>query len=140
MMEKPRPYTLPRSAILRGKGAFSEVFADGKGFRRGQIVIKYRLRQGERELRTGFVVRRGTGSAVKRNRLRRLLREAYRLARLRFEDTLPDGVALDLVILWSGTPEQALRPRLEEIRGDIDASLRKLSRILVEHGNATGQQ
>jgi ribonuclease P protein component len=139
-MDQPRPNTLPRSVILRGKGAFSEVFNDGKGFRRGQIVIKYHVSQAQKRIRTGFVVRRGSGPVVKRNRLRRLLREAYRLTRLRFEETLPDQVALDLVILWSGTPEQALRPRLEELRSDLDASLRKLSRILVEHGNAPGQQ
>jgi ribonuclease P protein component len=89
------------------------------------------------DLQAGFVVRRSAGSAVKRNRLRRLLREAYRLERHGFNDALPDGINLDMVILWSGTPEQALRPSFEAISASMRSALGALSSRLRKRANGT---
>jgi hypothetical protein len=86
------------------------------------------------------VIRRSAGSAVRRNRLRRLLREAYRLQRLRFESDLPAGLSLELILLWSGTPEQALRPGFDMICSDVEAALRKVSRNIYEQGDATPEE
>src|SRR5256885_3330616 len=103
--------TLPRRARLRGHDAFGRLFREGEGLRRGELVVKYMVSaQPDGGVHAGFVTRRTAGSAVKRNRLRRLLREAYRHERHDFAGALPRGIALDMVILWSGSPEQALRP------------------------------
>jgi ribonuclease P protein component len=107
-------------------------------------VVKYlalRLPEGSMRtgfaVHTGFVVRRSAGSAVKRNRLRRLLREAYRLERHGFTDALPPGIDLTMVILWSGSPDQALRPNFEAIGAQMRSALGALSSRLRKRADGT---
>jgi ribonuclease P protein component len=74
---------LEKSEILRGHGAFKEVLTKGRRLR-GNHIFCYLLRvSSERKeavpVQAGFAVSRGVKSAVKRNRVRRLMREAYRL-------------------------------------------------------------
>ena len=146
-MQQKAGARFPRETRLRGRDAFGRIFKDGEGLRRGQLVLKYRVEPGRspgtgvgagpgaepgtdlgagKELHAGFVVRRSAGVNARRNRLRRMVREAYRLQRIRFEDALPDGIALDLVFLWSGSPEQALRPNFDAISNDVGAALAAL--------------
>jgi ribonuclease P protein component len=120
---------LPRDARLRGRDSFGRLFREGEGLRRGQLVVKYRTLPHEpgqeraTRVTAGFVVRRNSGSAPKRNRLKRLLRETYRLDRQRFIQELPPGLDLEVVILWSGTPDQALRPGFASIAADMGSAL-----------------
>jgi ribonuclease P protein component len=81
----PRRYRelLEKSEILRGRGAFSEVLTKGRRLQ-GTHIFCYLLRvNSERKkavpVQAGFAVSRSVKSAVKRNRVRRLMREAYRL-------------------------------------------------------------
>src|SRR5437762_788045 len=111
--------TLPRAARLRGHQSFSRIFTEGQGLRRGQIVAKFRVRQQDKRVVVGFVIRRSAGSTVRRNRLRRLLREAYRIQRQRFESAVPDTLDLELILMWAGTAEQSLRPKFADIHTDI---------------------
>lgn len=137
-MQQKANARFPRETRLRGRDAFGRIFRDGEGLRRGQLVLKYRVEPAQdTQLHAGFVVRRGAGSNVRRNRLRRLARETYRLQRLRFEEALPDGIALDLVIMWSGSPEQALRPDFKVISGDLAAALAALLSRLRKRTDAT---
>ena len=127
----PSRATLPRSAILRGRNAFSAVFESGNGTRSGRLVVKYRVvsspgsPEGSRAV-AGFVMRRGSGNAVRRNRLKRLMREAYRLERGWLEKRIPNDIELQLVVLWSGTRDDAPRERLERIRADLASAMRKI--------------
>lgn len=131
----------PREARLRGRDAFGRVFRSGEGLRRGQLVLKYRVVETpDGALHAGFGVRRGVGSNVRRNRLRRLVRESYRLQRHRFEESVPDGIALDLVLLWSGSPDQAERPSFEAIHDDLGAALAALLSRMRKRADGTGQQ
>ncbi len=139
----------PRQARLRGRDSFGRIFRSGEGLRRGELVLKYRAvvvpadsaAPPASQLHAGFVVRRNAGPIARRNRLRRIMREAYRLQRARFQDALPDGIALDLVFLWSGSPEGALRPDFSAISADIGAALGALlSRMRKRAADATGEQ
>lgn len=133
--------TLPRSARLRGHDAFGRLFRESEGLRRGELVVKYRVADDpDGAIHTGFVVRRSAGTAVKRNRLRRLLREAYRMRRQSFADALPPGIGLDMVILWSGSPDEALRPSFQAIAGSMEAALGALSSRLRKRADGTAEQ
>jgi ribonuclease P protein component len=140
-MESTSRATLPRTARLRGHDAFGRLFREGEGLRRGELVVKYLASDHPTgDVHAGFVVRRSAGSAVRRNRLRRLLREAYRLERHGFADALPHGMALNLVILWSGAPEGALRPSFEAISAQLKAALGALSSRLRKRADGPRDQ
>ena len=79
----------PRRECLK-KNEFKKVFSEGKRFS-DRILTVYTLRGEERK--AGFVVRRSLRSAVKRNRLKRLLREAFR----RNKSKLCDKVSIVIV-------------------------------------------
>lgn len=110
--ETPRPrYFLPRSRRLRLKTDFRRVFAARQVFIDRELIV-HAAANGGRPTRLGLAVTRKVGSAVRRNRIRRLMREAFRLHQHRF----PTG--LDLVLV----PRKGAQLTLES----ISASLCKL--------------
>jgi ribonuclease P protein component len=71
-------YSLPRSHILRGRLLFAEIFNTGKRQSRGPLLLIYLPNQLTHH-RIGIVTPKKIGPAVRRNRVRRQLREAFRL-------------------------------------------------------------
>lgn len=103
---------LPRSARLSGKADFDRVFATArrKGSRFFRIVL---ADNGLGHARLGMAVsRRVDKRAVVRNRLRRQIRESFRLA-------APALPSLDVVVL--ARPEAARAPRAEVWRDLLQA-------------------
>ncbi|MCE7933367.1 MAG: hypothetical protein DYG96_02115 [Chlorobi bacterium CHB2] len=147
------PVGLPRSAILRGNEPVRILFQQGKGFRQGSIVIKYHvveLAQGEppqqQTVLAGFFVRKGKGGAIRRNRIRRLLRESYRLVRHGFVQSLPPGLTVHLAFLWSAPSgdQQSPPPPFADIQNDVRKGLERLRRKVMKdvqegHGPATAE-
>jgi ribonuclease P protein component len=70
--------TFPKEERLRKRRDFDKVFKEGKAFR-GTIFNAYILKNDLGHPRIGIVVGRKFGGAVQRNRIKRLLRETYRL-------------------------------------------------------------
>ncbi|MBI5852467.1 MAG: ribonuclease P protein component [Planctomycetes bacterium] len=84
-------FGLPRTARLRSQREFRRVY--GRGVRaHGKLLIAVGLRT-LAGFRLGLAVSREHGTAVRRNKLKRILREAFRLER----PTLPG--AFDLVLI-----------------------------------------
>lgn len=96
-----RRHRLPRTAILRGKKAFTGLFADGKVLRGRDFDFKYSAnRSGTGTIRVAFVAGKRLGGAVVRNRCKRLLREAYRLSQAHFSDIAErSGLDIEAVII-----------------------------------------
>ncbi len=106
----PRP-TFPKSVRLLRKADFDEVFAWKLSAADGNLVV-YGKPNALGHARLGLVVSRKVGNAVRRNRWKRVLREAFRLSRAE----LP---RLDFVVLPRSRETPALDP--------IGASLRQLA-------------
>ena len=83
-------------------------------------LIVYACENGLPHLRLGLSVSRKVGGAVRRNRLRRLYREAFRLTR----HEMPVG--LDLVLL----PRRPEPPPLEELKQALPRLVRNVGRRL----------
>ena len=105
-------HSFPKSTRLLKSEDFDAVFA-AKRSRADKRLVVFTLPNGLGHPRLGLVVSRKVGNAVVRNRWKRLLREAFRLA----QDELP---AVDLVCL----PRPAHTPTLES----LTQSLRQLTR------------
>ena len=71
-----RPVPFPRSLRLGANRQYQSVYRRGKTFPGRRMVLVY-LRS--REKRAGFSVSAKVGKAVRRNRVRRILREDFRL-------------------------------------------------------------
>ena len=71
-------FRFPKRERLSGKKAFDRVFAEGRVFR-GKAVVVRSLANGLAYSRLGLSVGRKVGPATRRNRVKRLIREAYRL-------------------------------------------------------------
>ena len=85
------PLGLPRESILRGRKNFDRLFGDPAAttYFGNHIKIRFIVLNDESEsCQMGFIVPKKLGKATKRNHVKRLLREAYRLNRQPFTDII----------------------------------------------------
>ena len=110
-------FGLPRPARLRQANEIQAVFASGQRVERRAFVLLWV--PGRASGRAGFTVSRQIRGAVRRNRARRRLREAYR-------SIGPAGRArgLDAVFI---ARSWALEVPLAELQGDMERALGSIS-------------
>ena len=82
---------LPRSERLTTSAEFQALFHRGKRIERSSFLVLWR--EAEHDRRVGFAVSRRLKRAVDRNRIRRRLREAYRVTR----SAAPEAVAVIII-------------------------------------------
>ena len=115
-------FALPREARLSGKRAFDAVAREGRRFADALLALRVR-RNGLALTRFGLAVRRGEGGAVGRNRMKRRLREAFRLGR----PALPAG--LDMVCGPNGATDRTPLPDLMASLGRLAAKANRDPRL-----------
>jgi ribonuclease P protein component len=119
----PRPLAYDRSKRLVRRGDFQRAFAEGSRAR-GSILLVVARRNGLAGSRLGLSIGKSIWkSAVRRNRVRRIFRESFRLS----YPELPQGY--DLVLI-AGAP--ALEPELEATRRELVSLARKAARRFEE--------
>lgn len=122
-----RRYRFRKCQHLRKSADFSRVYALRCVTRRNGLTV-FAAASKFPYARAGFSVSRKHGPAVVRNRLKRLLREAFRLAR----HDLPAG--LDLVLI----PEAARPATLNEFENALRRAAQQLARrVHAETGDGT---
>jgi len=87
-----RPESLPRQARLQHTSEFRHVYDHGRPERGRNIVLLVERHDPPDILRAGVVASRKVGDAVRRNRAKRLMREAFR--KVRVEVTSPAHLVL----------------------------------------------
>ena len=70
---------LPRSRRIRARGDFARIRSQGRRLSRPHLILNWHCLPEDRPSRLAVVTSRRVGSAVVRNRVRRLLRENFRL-------------------------------------------------------------
>lgn len=125
--------TLRKSEIIRGKRLFDRIFSRGTRLRAPRVQGIVLTIPSEDDLPEGVrmaaVVPKAAGTATTRNRIKRLIRESYRLEKaVLLEPGPPPGVSLNIVFLWSprgaGGPADGLR--LSSVRGEIAGLLQQI--------------
>lgn len=109
------PCGLPRTARLITARDFRRVYGRGRRVHGTQLVV-VALQRREPGFRLGLSVSKANGPAVRRNKVKRLFREAFRLER----PTLPG--AYDLVLI----PRAQQRYSLAALRAELVALVARL--------------
>ena len=117
----------PRARLSRSAD-FDRVFRQGRSHAGRELVLYVFPRSEPGPARLGLSVSRKVGGAVERNRVKRLLREAFRQSC----DELPGG--LDLVLI----PAAANVATVDDFRRAIVQGVRKLSRKLARTSPPSG--
>jgi ribonuclease P protein component len=118
-----KPYAFRPAEHLRRPADFRRVY-ERRLSASDNCLLVYACENGLTYLRLGLSVSRKVGAATRRNRLRRLYREAFRLTR----SQMPVG--LDLVVI----PRSSLEPSLEEIKLSLVQLVNEIARKLARDG------
>ncbi len=102
----------PRSMRLVRHADFERVYEKGRRLFSKHITVFYLRRESGNCARIGYTVSRALGGAVDRNRMKRRLREAVRMARI------PAAVPVDIVI----------NPKKSLLKTDFEALLEEVGR------------
>jgi ribonuclease P protein component len=106
-LEKPVRYTLGKEDKLKSRKIIEQLFKEGKSFSLFPFRVIYLLQPANNiiQLQTGFSV--GTKhfkKAVDRNRIKRLMRESYRLQKSALEDLVKKtNKDLRVFFIYTGT-------------------------------------
>ena len=103
---------------------FHRVFRKGAFFA-GKYIILYVLKNYRGDSRLGITTSKKVGNSVRRNRLRRLIKENYRL----YEDVIKEGY--DLVFVARNSPTM---PDFYDIKKEMKFLLKKLKVFDEEKG------
>jgi ribonuclease P protein component len=116
---EPDSFRLRRAEHLRLPSEFRMVYERRRSVSDSWLIV-YACENNLPYLRLGLSVSRKVGQATRRNRLRRLYREAFRLSR----HLLPVG--FDLVLI----PRSSAEPRLEDLKQSLCRLVGQLARRL----------
>jgi RNase P protein component len=98
--------------ILRGKNNFVRIFSESKPVYGKHVDMRYILFDDPAEgFKMAFIAGKKTGKATRRNRIKRLMREAYRQNCRKLEQTVSDaglGFHGALIARRSDTPYKAV--------------------------------
>lgn len=103
-MNEGQRFTLKKNERVTGEKRIESLFAHGQSFIAYPLRVVFYEYKGNEEPKNSILVsvpKRKLKSAVKRNRIKRLIRESYRLNKHRFNTSLlPIGTTLDIAFIY----------------------------------------
>jgi ribonuclease P protein component len=112
MFMTQKRYSLPREERIRKRSEFDRVFKEGRRLHEQPVYARY-VQNALPFTRIGVAVPNRLGKAAKRNRVRRMIKEAYRL----HKHEMPAG--LDIIFLpdaqWRDEPLHLLEQTMTKI-------------------------
>lgn len=124
--------TLRKSEILRGYSVFSDILKNGEFTQNSGLQCHFKKRAGEKTrsaVRVGFAVpRRKVALAVDRNRLKRLMREAYRRNKSSLYEAIDKfDFQIDLVLVFRiGRDIEVRKVQYTNIEKDMNDVMSKM--------------
>lgn len=122
-------HIFPKSQRLKSRKKLQQVFAEGKSVRTKELRLVYMVEKSQSaEIKCGVgLTTRNFKHAVDRNRIKRLLREAYRLQQHDLKSYMEEHpAALSLFILYTGKELPVYGPIYE----NVGVALQKLQKAL----------
>ena len=117
-------FSFPKREKLKSKKSIELLFQEGKSLSKYPLKLIYLKKEFSDELRfqVGFTApKKKYKTAVQRNRIKRLLRETYRLNKHIIFNNIEGDFALLFLYLGKGTPSQ------EQMEHDMKGLLQKFS-------------
>lgn len=109
--------TFPKSENLKSEKAIQALFSKGKSYNKYPIKVVYTITDDKESTQAGFSVpKRNFKKAVDRNRIKRQLRETYRLQKHLIEEKNGKKFALMFLYLSKEIPQYA---QLEKAMGKL---------------------
>lgn len=121
--------TLKKKEILRGYNSFSKIITTGKCIKSGNLSFYYVVEDLQSNfVEIGFAISKKIKSSVKRNRIKRLLKEYYRLNKeqLYFVLTKRGSSIKSVVIFNSSQIDKIDRLKFTDIQIDFDQIIKTL--------------
>ncbi len=125
--EETGHHKLPKTCIIKSSREISSIFKSGKRINGINISVVYLLRPDTQTARIAFTVSRRVKRAVDRNRLKRLMRETFRLNNEKLNDTIREKeTGVDLVLNYGhDLAEKSLS--LKDIEKDFKQFISRIS-------------
>ncbi|NUQ81306.1 MAG: ribonuclease P protein component [Bacteroidetes bacterium] len=120
---------LYRSRVIRGKDRLTAIYENGSVFRSSSVLVRFLLEpnryQPQEPVQVAFTISRRVGNAVRRNQIRRWMRESIRL---RFSELqrIPVPVDNTLSIVLSYRSVTGTSPGWKEIQSSVESVVGRL--------------
>jgi len=135
-LQKKIRYTLGKEERLKSRKVIEQLFKEGKSFSSFpfRVVWKYQAEASANFLQAGFTVStKHFKKAVDRNRIRRLMKEAYRLQKYALQKSLEHSnkqLAIFIIYVGKEIPDYTL------VVEKIAAVIERLQKIVNENNSA----
>jgi ribonuclease P protein component len=132
----PKRFTLGKKERLKSRKLIEELFTEGKNFLISPFRIHYLIKKedqalSEQSLLFGVAVSaKNFKKAVDRNRIKRLIREAYRLQKLPLQEKVKEK-KIQLSVFFNFTGKEL--PDFQIVKEKVDVALKRLSGSINEN-------